>query len=580
MPSFKSKFSQFPRFVQEGGSVYAPDQMPSPNMPSQFPPEMSPQMPQQNPLQMMPEQAPPEPPSQMPPVGQSYEQPYIPPERKSPLKAILISLLAVLILAGAGFAIVLATRIWDPMWNPFRPNPETVFKQALLKLNDVKKYGYNATGKISLGATDVNSKAVTFQASINSKGEIDISDILNPKFNSILDFAVNLSTSDPREGTGIASTGEVRSVDKNLYFKISKFEAAGSAIEDFKDYVSFFESIKDKWIKITKDKLASLSSQGQVKNNLSDAQQKELEVKIASIFQTYPIWQTAGQFPDEKIGTQNVYHYLIALNKENLKKAFSEIMKAGANEAGKNEGNNQAVDYFLGMVEGLANTFFEKMGDVKADVWIGKKDLLVYKIDFEKTFDLKQILGSITGSFGLNMDLQLFDHNKPVTVNIPLDAKDYDEVFGPFVKKIGDKAKNDKIQSDIDQIKAIAGTMIASKMSYYGLNCKAKDVIGLCDDIKTQTGEDPKVFGYYKRYCAYSKLLKLNDGDKQEYYCVDYNLSAIRTDIDPSQRGYCTGYAFECPKPSPSPSPIISPSPSPSITPIPSETPLSESPLP
>ena len=527
MSGFKSQFSQFPRFIQEG-AVYSPNQIPT---------------------QMPPEQMPPQPPPQMPPLNQMAGTPFTPPRRKSPLKAILLILLAIIVLSGAGFATVLAMRIWDPMWNPFRPKPQAVFEQTISKMNGIKKYGYKLAGSISLNATDSNLKSAKAQGSINSSGAIDITDILNPKLTSVLDFVFSLSDPNSEENMGIASAGEIRILDKNFYFKIGKFEATGTASDDLKDYISSFETIKDQWTKIAKDQIGALAGGG---NSFSDAKQKEMENSIKAVFAKYPLWQISGQLQDEKIGDVGVYHYIVALNQANLKSAFSEIMKLSAGS-----------DYSLAMVEGFANTFFEKVGEIKADVWIGKKDLLVYKIDFKKAVDLKQVIGAVAGDFSINLNLELSDHDKPVVVQIPFEAKSYEEVFGPIIKIADAKEKNALVRGNLQQIPQILN-FAKKAATYSGLSCKTQYINDICNNIKTQTAEDPKIFGYLKKYCAYSKLLKLNDSDSQKYACIDYTLatSPIETDIDPSLKGYCTGYTFECPKPSPSPSPSVSPSPS------------------
>ncbi|MCX6765026.1 MAG: hypothetical protein NT148_00610 [Candidatus Nealsonbacteria bacterium] len=183
MSGFKSQFSQFPRFIQQG-AVYTPNQIPT---------------------QMPPQQMPPQPPPQMPPLNQIAGTPFVPPRRKSPLKAILLTLLVIIILSVAGFATVLATRIWDPMWNPFRPKPQAVFEQTVSKMNGIKKYGYKVAGSISLNATDSNLKSAKAQGSINSSGAIDITDILNPKLTSVLDFIFSLSDPNSEENMGVSS---------------------------------------------------------------------------------------------------------------------------------------------------------------------------------------------------------------------------------------------------------------------------------------------------------------------------------------------------------------------------------------
>lgn len=506
MPGFKTEFSQFPTFVQQGGAYI--------------------------PQQQMPPQQPPAPPPPM----------YVPPVRKSPVKAILITLLVLVLLSSAGFAAVLGMRIWDPLWNPFRPKPEAVFIQTLAKMKETKKYTYQTTGSISFDATDKDGKNIKGMVSLDSGGKMDISDMINPKLDSTLKFSLNLSSSnDSKENVGVFAAGAVKMDDKSVFFRIGSLSAEGSAVEDLSGYMSGLNSIKDVWVEVPK-------------SSLGNTTESALDAKTKAVFDKYQMWNVASQLADEKMGTADVYHYVVSLNKENLKSAFSELVRISIEESGEGSMIGSSIDYYSAAAEGIVSTFLDKIGEVNADVWIGKKDMLVYRINLAKDIDLKQTTGSIIGNLSINFGLVLADHNNPVDVQAPAGAKTFNEVFGPLMLQAEIKARNEKIQADIGQIKAVADALYASKKTYSGLSCKMEGAVSICADLKSQTGEDPKVFGYFKKYCAYSKLMKMKDSDIQEYYCTDY-LSQIKTSVDPSQKGYCTGYTFECPKPSPSPTP-------------------------
>jgi len=60
-------------------------------------------------------------------------------KEKSP-KKIIIPILVLVFLLLAGATIVLASRIWDPLWNPFRPKPEKVIERMFQKVWQVKTF--------------------------------------------------------------------------------------------------------------------------------------------------------------------------------------------------------------------------------------------------------------------------------------------------------------------------------------------------------------------------------------------------------------------------------------------------------
>ncbi|MFH1671609.1 MAG: hypothetical protein ABH889_02450 [Candidatus Portnoybacteria bacterium] len=73
------------------------------------------------------------------------------------------------------------------------------------------------------------------------------------------------------------------------------------------------------------------------------------------------------------------------------------------------------------------NDFLEKVGDITAEVWIGKQDNLLYRIKSEKEIDLNQF--GEEGNLVLTLDINFSEFNKPTKVDPPEDSKTIEELF-------------------------------------------------------------------------------------------------------------------------------------------------------
>ncbi len=88
-----------------------------------------------------------------------------------------------------------------------------------------------------------------------------------------------------------------------------------------------------------------------------------------------------------------------------------------------------------------------------------------------------------------------------------------------------DKAKDARAIAEMSQIRATAEMIYASDGDYDNVDCTKVDngMKVLCDDIKTQTGDDvsiSKPVSPALKYCASVKLLVKKD-TADNYYCVD-----------------------------------------------------------
>ena len=136
------------------------------------------------------------------------------------------------------------------------------------------------------------------------------------------------------------------------------------------------------------------------------------------------------------------------------------------------------------------------------------------------------------------------DDKEKVKENL-LELKIPKEFTNPIGSSLGGaraKAKDARITSDMHQIRIMAIMVEDSQRNYKSVNCFESDIKLICDDIQEYVGSEPIFHSSQKNYCAYTKL-----NEYGAFYCVDDSARAIKTYIDPSQKGYCTGTTFVCP---------------------------------
>ena len=109
-------------------------------------------------------------------------EPRVKPENK---KAAILVIVVLLIIGG--IIGVLAARIWDPLWNPFRPSPELVLAQATGNMFGLKSYHAETT--VKLNVTNLDTKE-TLKTILQISSDTDRFDEKKPKSHSV--FTVNI----------------------------------------------------------------------------------------------------------------------------------------------------------------------------------------------------------------------------------------------------------------------------------------------------------------------------------------------------------------------------------------------------
>ncbi len=96
---------------------------------------------------------------------------------------------------------------------------------------------------------------------------------------------------------------------------------------------------------------------------------------------------------------------------------------------GEQEGVQSLAGEELQKLQGEIDNFFEKVGEVTGEVWIGKRDKFLYKFSGEKNLDLSQFTEEKKGTVIGKLNIDFSNFNQPITVEPPQEFKSIEEIF-------------------------------------------------------------------------------------------------------------------------------------------------------
>ena len=156
-----------------------------------------------------------------------------------------------------------------------------------------------------------------------------------------------------------------------------------------------------------------------IKAKVEKLKKEVAEIKILSIDK---------KLPSENINGVDTHHYAVSLDPDGLKKLamtqkrfYAEIieeMKAENWEPGSYEDSQWTVED-----ENNFNKFVSENKIPSGEIWIGKKDLMPYRITMN--FEVK---GTNPGA--VNLDFRLKNFNQPVEVDLPAEYISLEEILG------------------------------------------------------------------------------------------------------------------------------------------------------
>lgn len=298
------------------------------------------------------------------------------------------AIVAVLIVAVLGVGGALASRAWDPLWNPFRPAPDKVVEKAIEASQEVETNHLNGSMEVKLNK---GSGKVDFE------GDMDNSDPEKPKSRLKLDVSIS------GEGMEFSTRGEIRSFENVLYAKVSEIPAVPMLPPQQVD------RFKNQWIKFDSEESEAAAQQPQM-------DPEQIRKVIKEKLDLEKLLKVNKEFPDEKVNGVSSYHYLVEINEEEFKQTVPELAEA------LQELSQQAKPVDKKKMRENIGEFFNKAGPLQGEVWIGKKDFLVRKFKFDKKFENLPDQAQ-AAKFDLSFEIYFSDFGKSINIKVPEGAK-------------------------------------------------------------------------------------------------------------------------------------------------------------
>ncbi len=302
-----------------------------------------------------------------------------------------------------GGGVVLASRIWDPLWNPFRPDPEEVLDSMFEKMRTEDSVHYKMEMSF-VGKSGGEESRFSFAAT----GKGDSSDENNPRVEA--DFTLAASEAGNQE---IALKSSLKGIGQDAYINLKEI---GLSEQDQSLLLMLgldLNQITNQWIKLSDDFQVQETEQS-----------KRMIEEITALLEEKDMFDVKKEFSDEKVEGKGCYHYLLSLNKENFKEVVSKVYETSF------EGTQAA--FMAGEMSEQTDLFIEKIGGIEMDVWVGKKNDL-FKIALSKDIKGEDIGEPAGDDASLSAEMTFFDFGKKAEIEAPQDFKGIDELFSPMI---------------------------------------------------------------------------------------------------------------------------------------------------
>jgi len=325
----------------------------------------------------------------------------------------------------------------------------------------------------------------------------DNSDSKNPKSKGDFDFSISF------DGTSFSFGGENILVGEKSFFKLTKTPTIPERfLETEIDFANILAGIKNRWIEIDSESISNwlrevVKEMPESEGILPEMEkmterEKEMEEKIKKILEeklaTEKLFLIKRELPDENIRDKKVYHYLLALNQEEFKKLILEIAKIYIDTTFETmlevypktfrpsqEEIEKEKEMAIEELEKNLGKILEKIGEINAQIWIGKRDLLLYKFKTEKEIEIAKLSeGKEKGVISVKAEVNLSKFGEVVEVKEPEEFKAIgeilEEILGPIIKGAQSQTRDAKRMADMRQIRdlmefyrSIQGQYLSSK---------------------------------------------------------------------------------------------------------------------
>ncbi len=329
---------------------------------------------------------------------------------------------------------------------------QKILNSSMMAMNDVESYSFE--GDFNLSFTEDDKEGFSLAMKFDGQADASNTDNIKSSFNIKPEIAISKEggSEDISFDFSMKSFGKVG--EEIAYFKLNDFDLGAAGMI----YGEMIVPYKDKWYFFDYFK--------KVKEEVDNPPRFSGEI-IKEVLKKYKIKIVKFQkdFGDTKLGDADVYHYQVGMDSETVLDFYVELLKIMSSEiasvAGDDSMINQDFDAELEEnKEEILAVMDEVLANVKTEIWIGKKDKMIYKMAMSGNFDeefmesLEEKMEKIekekrpnpesidysefednnkydnnTGELSFSMSITMSDFNQPINISKPEEAEDLMKVL-------------------------------------------------------------------------------------------------------------------------------------------------------
>ncbi len=322
------------------------------------------------------------------------------------------------IIVGVGGGVIvglLASQLWNPSWNPFGMSAEQILERSMGKLMSVESF--KTQGNITLSIKSKSDELGPLDIIFDFSGKTDQSNPTNIKNENELSVKFGIGKAQ------ISGKVLTKTVDNIFYFNLAE-----SPTIPF--FGAMFKTLENQWVRVTQEDLTSEVGKEQEKFNFLE--------EIKQILEKRKIISVKKDLGRAKIDDSTVYHYLLEVNREELKKAIPEFLKRIEQYVPKEEKTDyqQRIEEFLDNFSEQFDQIYDKVGDITFEVWIEKGSLYLKKIEGEKMLDLSkfeqfQNTEAANAEIKISFNVKFSEFGERFDIRAPEGAKPLKEIMPP-----------------------------------------------------------------------------------------------------------------------------------------------------
>ena len=479
-------------------------------------PEIQPQVQTQPQAQPEIQPQPQQPQYQPQPINVQSDMPQTRAKSHTILKLFIV-LIIVAVIGGAGYVVAgkYLNLNFSFNWNPFAESPKSVINKMITTMQGKKSF--RSIMQMEIDATDNATKSAQGNLTLNTDTQTNITDVKNPKANGTLTINIVVPGS---VSSNISASVNMTYIGSALYFKVNTITIPNTlSIPGINT-----AQITGKWFKLDQDSYKAMSqAQGSqvIVPDVSQVNSSALSLKVQNLITAEDMFNDVKKLNDEVVSGQNTNHYSVTISKDKIKDLMAKLMALETQEIAKtqtsNTADNSSIAITQSLMQSFTNTFVDGIGDINVEMWIGKKDYILYEYKIDKTIDLSKLLGSnLSLDFKVNDTYSNFD--KIVAIQEPVGAQKFENIILPLLK--GDQVHSDLQQIGFDAQSSFNTSNNYSSLCYKGmlngyLTTYGKDLVNLNNDIVSHGAKKPSCYSSEKDYCV---SIQVADGS---YLCVD-----------------------------------------------------------